>query len=174
MLPSAHTHCPSACLSDNYIASVARQHSGRCTLQCILTFLCLCFLPDVLSTVVLLCPDRAGCYGVTNVEQEGQRVNVVCFIWNAAQEGIASIKVCSASRPSPPCLACSVGDGALQYFGLKGSVHSITLYMALATSVHAPTPSQPLPHSLHWCTHVHDGSAHPVWCGSAVTVLFHH
>ena len=47
------------------------------------------------STAVLLCSDRAGCYGVSNVEQEGQRVNVVCFIWNAAQEGIASIKVCS-------------------------------------------------------------------------------
>lgn len=56
------------------------------------------------STVVLLCPDRAGCYGVTNVEQEGQRVNVVCFIWNAAQEGIASIKVCSALRPNPLAL----------------------------------------------------------------------
>ena len=48
-----------------------------------------------ISTAVLLCSDRAGCYGVSNVEQEGQRVNVVCFIWNAAQEGIASIKVCS-------------------------------------------------------------------------------
>ena len=48
--------------------------------------------------VFLLHSDRAGCYGVSNVEQEGQRVNVVCFIWNAAQEGIASIKVCSLTQ----------------------------------------------------------------------------
>jgi transcription factor CP2-like protein len=37
--------------------------------------------------------DRAGCYGVSNVVQEEEKVNVISFFWTSVQEAIVSVKV---------------------------------------------------------------------------------
>lgn len=87
-----------------------------------------------ISAAVLLCSDRAGCYGVSNVEQEGQRVNVVCFIWNAAQEGIASIKVCSCFDCEH--WLCKNVSLVRRYSCLEGVFHCVTLYTLLSNPPH--------------------------------------